>query len=166
MSTTTAPERSLTQRRDALRRANEIRTKRMTLKRDIAAGRVQVRDLLLQPPTYIETMKVWDLLLAMPKIGRVRVNKALARCRISPSKTVAGLSDRQRDEITGIVGQGVPLSLGRMRAVKVHAMRVNAAPGGVDVWSVCGRAVEEATILPELVTCETCRWMHQGSPAR
>ena len=39
------------------------------------------------------------MLLAVPKYGRVKVNKILAHCRISPSKTIGGLSDRQRSEL-------------------------------------------------------------------
>ena len=44
------PERSLTQRMEALTRANEIRTRRAQLKRDLKAGRVSIHDLLLEPP--------------------------------------------------------------------------------------------------------------------
>ena len=95
----TAPERSLTQRMDALRRANEIRTERARLKRELKAGRVQVQGLLLDPPDYLLTAKVFDLLLAVPKYGRVKVNRVLTQCRISPSKTFGGLSQRQRHEL-------------------------------------------------------------------
>jgi hypothetical protein len=54
---------------------------------------------LLAPPGYLETAKVFDLLLAVPKYGRVKVNKILTQCKISPSKTVGGLSERQRREL-------------------------------------------------------------------
>jgi hypothetical protein len=94
-----APERSLVQRMDALQRANEIRTQRAKLKRDLKGGRVSIHDLLLQPPAYLETAKVFDMLLAVPKYGRVKVNKVLSQCRISPSKTIGGLSERQRSEL-------------------------------------------------------------------
>jgi hypothetical protein len=93
------PERSLTQRMDALKRANEIRTQRATLKRDLKAGRIQIHTLLLDPPEYLATAKVFDLLLAVPKYGRVKVNRILTHCRISPSKTIGGLSERQRNEL-------------------------------------------------------------------
>ena len=95
----TAPERSLTQRMDALKRANEIRTERARLKRELKAGRTQVHGLLLDPPDYLLTAKVFDLLLAVPKYGRVKVNRVLTQCRISPSKTIGGLSQRQRREL-------------------------------------------------------------------
>ena len=93
------PERSLTQRKDALKKANEIRTKRAWLKKEIKAGRVQIHVLLLDPPKWLETAKVADLLLQVPKYGRVKVNRALNHCRISPSKTIGGLSERQRNEL-------------------------------------------------------------------
>jgi hypothetical protein len=94
-----APERSLNQRMDALKRANEIRTQRARLKRDLKAGRAKIHGLLLDPPDYLLTAKVFDLLLAVPKYGRVKVNRILTHCRISPSKTIGGLSDRQRNEL-------------------------------------------------------------------
>ena len=94
-----APERSLVQRMDALQRANQIRTRRAQLKRDLKAGRVSIHDLLRKPPDYLETAKVFDMLLAVPKYGRVKVNKILVTCRISPSKTIGGLSERQRNEL-------------------------------------------------------------------
>ena len=99
-----APERSLQQRMDALARANDIRTRRAQLKRDIKAGRTTLAKLLLEPPEYLETAKVFDFLLAAPKYGRVKANKVLTTCRISPSKTFGGLSARQRKEIAGLLG--------------------------------------------------------------
>ena len=98
-----APERSLTQRLDALGKANQVRTRRATLKRDLKAGKVSIHTLLQQPPDYVETAKVMDMLLAVPKYGRVKVNKVLHQCRISPSKTIGGLSERQRDELVKLL---------------------------------------------------------------
>ena len=45
------------------------------------------------------------MLLAVPKYGRVKVNKILQQCRISPSKTIGGLSERQRTELVGLLRQ-------------------------------------------------------------
>jgi hypothetical protein len=102
-STVSAPERSLQQRMDALQRANDIRTRRAQLKRDLKGGRRSIHDLLLDPPEYVETAKVFDMLLAVPKYGRVKVNKVLQQCRISPSKTIGGLSQRQRTELVSML---------------------------------------------------------------
>ncbi len=83
----------------ALRRANDIRTRRAQLKRDLKAGKTQVDGLLLDPPEWVMTAKVFDMILAVPKYGRVKANKILGQCRISPSKTIGGLSQRQRAEL-------------------------------------------------------------------
>ena len=99
LAKTAAPERSLVQRMDALNKANEIRTRRAQLKRDLKGGRASIHGLLLEPPEWIETAKVLDMLLAVPKYGRVKANKILTQCRISPSKTIGGLSERQRTEL-------------------------------------------------------------------
>jgi len=98
-----APERSLTQRLDALDRANDVRTRRAKLKKDLKAGRHSIHTLLLDPPEFIMTAKVFDMLLAVPKYGRVKVNKVLTQCRISPSKTIGGLSERQRNELVRLL---------------------------------------------------------------
>jgi len=83
----------------ALQRANDIRTRRAQLKRDLKAGRTNVDRLLLDPPEWVESAKVFDMILAVPKYGRVKANKILGQCRISPSKTIGGLSQRQRAEL-------------------------------------------------------------------
>lgn len=101
--TAVTPERSPNQRLAALARANEIRSQRAKLKRDLKAGRVSIQQLLDKPPNYLETAKVSDMLLAVPKYGRVKVNKILHTCRISPSKTIGGLSERQRSELVTLL---------------------------------------------------------------
>jgi hypothetical protein len=83
----------------ALTRANEIRTRRAQMKRDLKAGKLNVERLLLDPPEWVESAKVFDMILAVPKYGRVKANKVLSQCRISPSKTIGGLSGRQRAEL-------------------------------------------------------------------
>lgn len=83
----------------ALQRANDIRTRRAQLKRDLKAGKANVDRLLLDPPEWVESAKVFDMILAVPKYGRVKANKILGQCRISPSKTIGGLSQRQRAEL-------------------------------------------------------------------
>jgi hypothetical protein len=95
------PERTHDQRMRALRRANEIRTRRAKLKRDLKAGKVKVETLLLDPPEYVMSAKAFDMILAVPKYGRVKANRILSQCRISPSKTIGGLSERQRAELVG-----------------------------------------------------------------
>lgn len=97
-----APVRSLDQRMDALKRANDVRVRRAQLKKDLKEGKVRIEQILGDPPDYVSTAKVVDLLMAVPKFGRVKATRFLSTCRISPSKTVGGLSDRQRAELIGL----------------------------------------------------------------
>ena len=99
---TQAPERSLDQRMEALKRANDIRVRRARLKKDLKDGHVRIEEILASPPEYVETAKVFDILMAVPKFGRVKAARFLNQCRISQSKTVGGLSERQRAELVGL----------------------------------------------------------------
>jgi hypothetical protein len=93
------PERSRQQRMEALRRANDIRSERARLKEGLRSGQVLIVDVLVDPPACVHTAKVLDLLLAVPKFGRVKANRLLERCRVSSSKTMNGLTPRQRKEL-------------------------------------------------------------------
>ena len=98
------PERSQQQRLDALRRANDIRSERARLKESLRMGELLIVDVLVDPPLCVHTAKVLDLLLAVPKYGRVKANRLLERCRVSPAKTVNGLTPRQRKELLDMLG--------------------------------------------------------------
>ncbi len=102
---TQAPERSLDQRMEALRRANEIRSLRAQLKKDLKSGRVTVDSVIADPPEYLLTAKVFDMLLATPKLGKVKATRLLNQCRISQGKTLGGLSERQRGELVDLLAK-------------------------------------------------------------
>jgi len=99
-----APERSLDQRLDALARANQVRSRRAALKAELKRGDVSVREVLVAPPDYMLTAKVIDLLMAAPKRGRVKATRIMEECRISPSKTIGGISERQRTALVDCLG--------------------------------------------------------------
>jgi len=92
-----APE--LVQRLDALERANAVREDRAKLKRDLKAGRTQITEVLREIPECVQTAKVTELLLVLPKFGRVRVDKVLARSRISPTARIGALDAQQREAL-------------------------------------------------------------------
>jgi S13-like protein len=81
-----------------------VRAQRAQLKRDLKEGPCAIDVVLADPPTFVQTAKVADLLLAVPKYGPVKVNKLLSRCRIAPTKTIGGLTQRQRDELAILLG--------------------------------------------------------------
>jgi hypothetical protein len=94
-----APGRSREQRLRALRLANEIRSARGQLKKELASGKVELAQILAQPPACVRTARVRDVLLALPKVGSVKAGRILADCGIAPSKTLGGLTERQRTEL-------------------------------------------------------------------
>src|SRR5688500_2436548 len=77
----------------------DLRSRRARVKNDLKADKANIHALLLDPPEYVQTAKVVDMLLAVPKYGRVKSHRILNQCRISPSKTIGGLSQRQRAEL-------------------------------------------------------------------
>ena len=79
-----APVRSLDQRMEALARANDIRVRRAQLKKDLKAGRVGIEGILATPPEYVATAKVFDMLMALPKFGRVKAGRFLNQCADQP----------------------------------------------------------------------------------
>jgi hypothetical protein len=93
------PGRSREQRLHALRLANEIRSARAQLKKDLASGKIELAQILAQPPECVRTARVRDVLLALPKIGSVKAGRILADCGIAHSKTLGGRTERQRTEL-------------------------------------------------------------------
>ena len=93
------PKRSPQQRREALEAGNHVRIQRALLKADLKRGDRSLADLLANPPGYLVSAKVLAVIMALPRYGRMLATGLLESCRINPSKTVGGLSERQRREL-------------------------------------------------------------------
>src|SRR6266508_4698900 len=96
------PGRSREQRLRALQQANEIRSARAKLKRDLGSGKLDLAGIVAHPPEWAMTARVRDVLLALPRIGPVKAGRILAHCGIAHSKTLGGLTDRQRVELIDV----------------------------------------------------------------
>jgi hypothetical protein len=91
---------------DALAKANEIRCYRAEVKRQLKAAdqrdaMIETAWLICDTPTMMETMKLADLLLAVPSVGQTKLNRILRTARVSPSKTIGGMTLRQRLDVVG-----------------------------------------------------------------
>jgi hypothetical protein len=93
----------LEDRMAALARANDIRTERSRLKKDLRAGRAKIENVLLDPPDFVATAKVLDLVMSVPQYGRVKADRILRQAQISPSKTVGAMSERQRVDLVRLL---------------------------------------------------------------
>ena len=89
------------QRLEALRRANHVRVMRAALKRDLAAGRVELLDILSDPPEWLLTARVRDLVGSLKAFGPAKTQRCLTTLRLSDSTTIARLSDRQHELLVG-----------------------------------------------------------------
>jgi hypothetical protein len=97
--------RSLERKVIALRQANHVRSARAQLKQDLRAGKVRLEQILATPADYLARAEVFDLLVAVPKIGPVKAGRLLTVARISPSKTVGDLSERQRTHLIELLSR-------------------------------------------------------------
>ena len=86
----------LERRTVALRQANQVRSLRAKLKQDLREGTVRLEQILATGADYLASAEVFDLLVAVPRIGPVTAAHLLTIARISPSKTFGDLSERQR----------------------------------------------------------------------
>lgn len=92
------------QRTESLRKANDVRLARAQLKRRLAAREVEAWRLLKDPPGWLLTMRVEDLLRAQRGWSFNRACRTLRAVMASESKTVGGLSQRQRAELVRLLG--------------------------------------------------------------
>lgn len=93
------------QRLDALTKANGVRAERAALKKRIKAGRADSAQVLTNVPAYAETMRVFDLLMAHPYIGRVKANRICRMLNIRPSIYLHKLSKVTRDQLIDYIAQ-------------------------------------------------------------
>lgn len=101
--TTITPPRRLDQRLEALDQANRVRTARALLKRRIQVDPEDARRVVANPTSDYRTMLLRDVLLALPVLGPVKVDRLMFHAQISPRRTLAGLTPRQREAALMIV---------------------------------------------------------------
>jgi hypothetical protein len=82
-------------------RANEVRLARAELKRQVAEGEVTATEIVLTCPWEAESMPIADLLMSQHRWGRTRCHRFLATMRMSETKTIGSMTERQRHELAG-----------------------------------------------------------------
>lgn len=110
-TTSEPPARSHEQRLSALKRANEIRTWRAGFKRQLKSQPAERSKgatcaAILAPAAKLESMQVVRLLRATRGVGPVKANRVLRAALVSPSKTLGGLTERQRSMLVAMLSGG------------------------------------------------------------
>lgn len=112
----------------ALTLANDVRTWRSHLKLDLRTGRKSVAMVLADPPPQVLSMRVADLLMALPAYGRVKVSKVMRGLRMDPVVRVGVLSvDRRWELITALRAYDESLRVGRERRWRRQALAAQRA---------------------------------------
>jgi S13-like protein len=89
----------------ALQQANQVRGLRAKLKQDLHEGKVRLELILATGADYLASAEVFDLLVAVPKLGPVKAGRLLKIAQISPSKTVGQLTERQRTRLIELLSR-------------------------------------------------------------
>ncbi len=95
-TTATAPA---PQHMRALAQANRVRLARAELKRQVAEGEATVAEIVLARPWEAESMAIADLLVSQHRWGRERCRRFLSSIRMSETKTIGSMTERQRNEL-------------------------------------------------------------------
>lgn len=97
------------QRSRALENANRVRQARAETKREIAAGELDVTDVLLSCPWQVQSMEISDLLMSQKRWGRARCRRLLQAIRVPENKPIGTLTERQRLALTAMLSAGGPV---------------------------------------------------------
>lgn len=95
----------------ALEQANRVRLARAELKRRIAESEMSAAEVFLLCPWEASSMSVADVLTSQRRWGGTRCRKFLAAFRISETKSVGSLTERQRRALAARLTAGSARSL-------------------------------------------------------
>jgi hypothetical protein len=86
------------QRRDALKRAGQVRAERASIKDQLKRGTLTLPEVIAQAAEsdVVAKMKVTAVLEAMPGVGKVRAREIMARIGIVQTRRLRGLGANQR----------------------------------------------------------------------
>jgi hypothetical protein len=93
-ASTLAP--AMPQHMEALEHANRVRLARAALKRAVAAGDVDVAEIVRHCPWEVETMTVGELLRSQRRWGRTRARKFLFSLALNENRELGRFTERQR----------------------------------------------------------------------
>lgn len=140
------PERTHEQRMSALERANHVRLANAELKRQIAKGKVDWKDVLRAPSDEAKSMQIAHLMMAVPRFGDARVDHVLKRTTIPPTKPIGKLTASQVEQVIGAASGTVD--------AKQHPLQVELRRLRNELWS---RDRELADLRDELRRLRTER---------
>jgi hypothetical protein len=89
----------LEQRRYAIARANQVRHRRARLKRMLQGGDVHLAEVLREPPPYLRTMLLEQLLEAAPHLGKRKSERIVKSAQVRRQVQIGELTEREREAV-------------------------------------------------------------------
>ncbi|MGE5550174.1 MAG: integration host factor, actinobacterial type [Bacteroidota bacterium] len=99
------PKLSLDEKKKALKKAQEIRSKRAKIRQNLKNGKMTIRQVLADiNDDVVAKMRVAYLLESLPRIGKVRTRKIMTDIGINETRRVQGLGNRQKQALLERLG--------------------------------------------------------------
>ena len=93
----TVPQLTEDDRNNALAKAQEMRSKRMELRKKLKSGQIKLEDIFEDMENeVIARMRVKYLLESLPQIGKITAKKIMEEIGIDESRRIQGLGPRQK----------------------------------------------------------------------
>lgn len=94
------PKLTPEEKRQALAKAQEMRSRRAKLRQELKRGAITLEELLArEDDEAVQKMRVAYLLQSLPQVGKVTTDKVMQDIGIHESRRVQGLGARQRTEL-------------------------------------------------------------------
>ncbi|HHY61366.1 MAG: integration host factor, actinobacterial type [Bacillota bacterium] len=94
------PELTDEQKREALKKAQEVRSKRAQIRAELKKGNMSLEEVLANAEDeVIGKMRVAYLLESLPRIGKVRARQIMEEIGIDENRRVQGLGVRQKEAL-------------------------------------------------------------------
>jgi len=94
------PQLSLEEKRKALKKAQEIRSKRAQIRQELKQGKITLKEILAKmDDDVIAKMRVAYLLESLPRIGKIRTRKIMSDIGIDEARRLQGLGNRQKQAL-------------------------------------------------------------------
>ncbi|MCL2817507.1 MAG: integration host factor [Clostridiales bacterium] len=94
------PKLSPEERSKALQKAQQTRSKRMEVRKNLKAGKLTLNNILAETENEIYAkMRVKYLLESLPQVGKITTKKIMEEIGIDEARRVQGLGTRQRTQL-------------------------------------------------------------------
>ena len=98
------PQMTEEQRAAALEKAKKVRAERSKIRADIKSGKLSLKKVLESDNDVIKKTKVSQILVSLPGVGKVTVEKVMAEIGIQENRRVGGLGSAQKAKLLEKLG--------------------------------------------------------------